>query len=93
MLRACDDTPGPNPEVFAGVLAVANSFKANKETPAKARETLIKRRRLKYAEREVDFFFMWRMEMWINVGPLGLAEPEKMCQHFFVIFCYTEVAC
>ena len=55
MLRACEDTLEPSPEVFA----VANSLKANNETPARARKRLIKTRRLKNADCELDFFFMW----------------------------------
>ena len=59
--KFAQDAPKPSPEVFA----VANSLKANKEIPATARKRPIKRRKLKNADCELDFFFIWRIR-WMN---------------------------
>ena len=59
--KFAEDAAKPSPEVFA----VANSLKANKEIPATARKRPIKTRKLKNADCELDFLFIWRIR-WMN---------------------------
>ena len=59
MLRACEDAAKPSP----GILAVANSVSASKEIPASAKKRPIKTRTLKNADCEVDFFFIFKIQV------------------------------
>ena len=89
VLRACEDAPKPAPEVFA----VASSFNANNEMPARARKRPIKTRRLKNAEREVDFFFMWKIyvdELWVPGGFSGNAT--RLSRHVVDSRCTLQVS-